>query len=295
MQPEKIDGRTLRAQKTYQEVHERLVSAAIDLYNNPLMKNNKITVSLIAKNAGVSVATAYNHFPDNKLDILGSIFKLGFGEVTIDFVTFTEKNHDPLDQLNEFLTLISDKIIELGDAVRYAFFNINEILEIGLLEVNTKLTRVWNQELNQDNKKLNFIGALDINLTAKLGLDLTKVKIEDEGNEIVISNTKPHFLSFSELQYNWRISELLEFKEPFIGSSYWRKTNDLFEQCTKIKDEYQTEVHQQIKNGPEELDWIINPLHEKIEKILTKKYGQPNKHIVFIDNKIIDRKSVENK
>ena len=44
MQPEKIDGRTLRAQKTYQEVHEKLVSAAIDLYNNPLMKNNKITV-----------------------------------------------------------------------------------------------------------------------------------------------------------------------------------------------------------------------------------------------------------
>ena len=131
MQPEKIDGRTLRAQKTYQEVHEKLVSAAIDLYNNPLMKNNKITVSLIAKNAGVSVATAYNHFPDNKLDILGSIFKLGFGEVTIDFVTFTEKNHDPLDQLNEFLTLISDKIIELGDAVRYAFFNINEILDSG--------------------------------------------------------------------------------------------------------------------------------------------------------------------
>ena len=131
MQPEKIDGRTLRAQKTYQEVHEKLVSAAIDLYNNPLMKNNKITVSLIAKNAGVSVATAYNHFPDNKLDILGSIFKLGFGEVTIDFVTFTEKNHDPLDQLNAFLTLITDKIIELGDAVRYAFFNINEILDSG--------------------------------------------------------------------------------------------------------------------------------------------------------------------
>ena len=42
MQPEKIDGRTLRAQKTYQEVHEKLVAAAIDLYNNPLMKNNKI-------------------------------------------------------------------------------------------------------------------------------------------------------------------------------------------------------------------------------------------------------------
>ena len=132
MQPEKkIDGRSLRAQRTYDEVHTKLVSTATEMYNNPLIENNKITVSLIAKNAGVSVATAYNHFPDNKLDILGSIFKSGFEEVTIDFVTFIEKNHDPLDQLNEFLTLIADKIIELGDAVRYAFFNINEILESG--------------------------------------------------------------------------------------------------------------------------------------------------------------------
>jgi AcrR family transcriptional regulator len=131
MKPEKIDGRSVRAQKTYEEVHQKLVSAANDLYNNPLIKNNKITVSLIAKNAGVSVATAYNHFPDNKLDVLGSIFKLGFEEITEEYLTFIEKNSDPLDQLNKFLILIADKIIELGDAVRYAFFNINEILESG--------------------------------------------------------------------------------------------------------------------------------------------------------------------
>ena len=59
-----------------------------------LIKNNKITVSSIAKNAGVSVATAYNHFPDNKLDILGSIFKLGFEEVIIEYGSFVEMNHD---------------------------------------------------------------------------------------------------------------------------------------------------------------------------------------------------------
>ena len=131
MQSEKIDGRSLRAQRTYEEVHQKLVTAAIDLYNNPLLKNNKVTVSLIAKNAGVSAATAYNHFPDNKLDILGSIFKLGFEEVTREYLTFIEKNHDPLVQLNKFLILIADKIIELGVAVRYAFFSINEILESG--------------------------------------------------------------------------------------------------------------------------------------------------------------------
>ena len=132
MQPEKkIDGRSLRAQRTYDEVHTKLVSTATEMYNNPLIENNKITVSSIAKNAGVSVATAYNHFPDNKLDILGSIFKLGFEEVIIEYGSFVEMNHDPKDQINEFFRLITEKIIGLGNAVRYAFFNINDILESG--------------------------------------------------------------------------------------------------------------------------------------------------------------------
>ena len=108
------------------------------------------------------------------------------------------------------------------------------------------------------------------------------MKIEEDENEIRISNTKPHILSFSDLEYNWRILELLDLKTPLIGSNYWRKSNDLIEQCNKIKDEYQKEVHHQIKNGPEELDWIINPLHEKIEKILTKKYDRLNKKVVFL-------------
>jgi AcrR family transcriptional regulator len=131
MQTEKIDGRSLRAQKTYNEAHEKLVSSAIALYKNPLIKKSKITITMIAKNAGVSVATAYNHFPDNKLDILGSIFKLGFEEVSEEYLNFIKKNNDPLVQLNEFITLVTDKIIDYGDAVRYAFFNINEILESG--------------------------------------------------------------------------------------------------------------------------------------------------------------------
>lgn len=132
MQPEKkIDGRSLRAQRTYDEVHTKLVSTATEMYNNPLIKNNTITVSSIAKNAGVSVATAYNHFPDNKLDVLGSIFKLGFEVVIIEYGSFVEMNHDPKDQINEFFRLITEKIIGLGNAVRYAFFNINDILESG--------------------------------------------------------------------------------------------------------------------------------------------------------------------
>ena len=69
--PIKKDGRSLRAEKTYDEAHQKLINSAVELFNNPLVSHEKITVSQIAKHAGVSVATAYNHFPENKLDIYG--------------------------------------------------------------------------------------------------------------------------------------------------------------------------------------------------------------------------------
>ena len=71
----KQDGRSLRAQKTYDEAHKKLIKSAVELFNNPLVSHEKVTVSQIAKHAGVSVATAYNHFPENKLDIYGSLFQ----------------------------------------------------------------------------------------------------------------------------------------------------------------------------------------------------------------------------
>jgi len=191
-----------------------------------------------------------------------------------------------LSRLYETENLNEHLLTELNEVKsnKLNVLDLKEILEIGLLEVNTKLTRVWNDNFEEDNKTLNFIGALDINLHVKIGLDLTKVKIDENENEIIISNTQPHLLSFGDLDYTWKISELLELKNPLLGSSHWRKSNDLIEQCNQIKEEHQKEVHSQIKNGPEELDWIINPLHEKIENILTRKYDRLNKKILFVDS-----------
>ena len=93
--PIKKDGRSLRAEKTYDEAHEKLIKSAVELFNNPLVSHEKITVSQIAKHAGVSVATAYNHFPENKLDIYGSLFQLGFKDVRDDLNKFLETSPRP--------------------------------------------------------------------------------------------------------------------------------------------------------------------------------------------------------
>ena len=127
----KLDGRSLRAQKTYDEAHKKLINSAVDLFNNPLVSHEKVTVSQIAKHAGVSVATAYNHFPENKLDIYGSLFQLGFKDVADELNAFLETSPEPGAAITMFLDTIANKVVELGNAIRFAWFEVRDIQASG--------------------------------------------------------------------------------------------------------------------------------------------------------------------
>ena len=121
----------LRAQKTYNEVHKKLINSAVELFNNPLVSHEKITVSQVAKHAGVSVATAYNHFPENKLDIYGSLFQLGFKDVADELNAFLASSPKPESAITMFLNTVAKKVVELGNAIRFAWFEVREIQASG--------------------------------------------------------------------------------------------------------------------------------------------------------------------
>ena len=127
----KQDGRLLRAQKTYDEAHKKLINSAVELFNNPLVSHEKVTVSQIAKHAGVSVATAYNHFPENKLDVYGSLFQLGFKDVADELNAFLETSPEPSAAKTMFLDTIANKVVELGNAIRFAWFEVRDIQASG--------------------------------------------------------------------------------------------------------------------------------------------------------------------
>ena len=127
----KQDGRLLRAQKTYDDVHKKLIDSAVELFNNPLISPDKISVSQVAKHAGVSVATAYNHFPENKLDIYGSLFQLGFKDVADELGAFLETSPEPSSAIVMFLDTIANKVVELGNAIRFAWFEVRDIQASG--------------------------------------------------------------------------------------------------------------------------------------------------------------------
>ena len=128
MKPIKEDGRSLRAKNIYDEKHKKLVNTAIDLLNNPLISNEKINISLIGKHAGTSTATAYNHFPDNLLDVYGSIFAIAFQDIVDEVQRYNQTESNPLKQINHYVDTQVDVCIELGNAVREGFFQFRELL-----------------------------------------------------------------------------------------------------------------------------------------------------------------------
>ena len=127
----KIDGRSLRQKNIYDEAQQKLIKSATELLQDPKLNKNSINVSLIAENAGTSVATAYNHFPNNMVDVFGSIFNDGFKTVEIELAKFLQTEKKPHFKIEKFVELQAREIVRLGDAVRSAFFNINEIVSSG--------------------------------------------------------------------------------------------------------------------------------------------------------------------
>ena len=127
----KIDGRSLRQQNIYNESKVKLVNSAIELLQDSSIDQNKVNVSLIAKNAGTSVATAYNHFPNNMVDVYGAIFHSATERVAIKLGDYFKDEVNPIFRINKYIQFQAEEVIYLGDAVRSAFFNINEIVSSG--------------------------------------------------------------------------------------------------------------------------------------------------------------------
>ena len=127
----KIDGRSVRQKTIYDDSQLKLINSAIELLQDPDKDQKKINVSMIAKNAGTSVATAYNHFPNNMVDVYGAIFNLAFQGVERELVEYFKSFEDPKLRINKFIELQAEAIIKLGAAARYMFFNINEIVSSG--------------------------------------------------------------------------------------------------------------------------------------------------------------------
>ena len=205
MEVTKVDGRLVRAQKTYDEIHSKLLKSAVELFNNSPLQPEKITVTEIAKHAGVSTATAYNHFPENKLDIYGSLFQEGFKDVVTDFEIFMKSDPKSEEAIKTFLNVIAMKCVELGDAIRFAWFQVRDIQSTGKWIQNEPYDVLYNLCKNHKN-----------------------VDPRELANEI--------FQMFNGITFLWlRYDENYPVWSKYTDEWYLENVNEIFEKATKIQ------------------------------------------------------------
>ncbi len=163
---------------------------------------------------------------------------------------------------------------------------IKNILDLGLMEIDTNFTRTWNEKRKLGKKTLHFFGALQVKINAKYGINLKelRIKFDKDNNDVTVANIIPKFLSFQELDYDWKIAEIMEYKKPLFDSNHWGKSDKLEVICGQLKEDYQKKTHQEVKNGPEELNWIIDPLKKRIENTLELIIGSPERNIIIVDS-----------
>ena len=172
---------------------------------------------------------------------------------------------------------------------------ITPILDLGLFEVKTNFKRTVNRKLKVNERSVQFIGVIDVDFTAKYGVNFKKLmfKIDEENKEIFISNADPEFLSFTNRSSKWEIAEILQYNIPFLGAGHWRTNPRLENLANNIKEEIRIQVEKESENGPSELKWIVEPLRKHVEHALELFLGAQGYRVRITEQVGDDFKSID--
>ena len=107
------DGRALRQQNIYDENKLKLIDTAIDVINE-IGDIKEVTLSQIAKEAGVSPATAYNHFPDRMSDLFSSIAKTKLDVRDTFMEIMSDESKSLMDTIVDVPKIYGQKIVDIG-------------------------------------------------------------------------------------------------------------------------------------------------------------------------------------
>ena len=204
---------------------------------------------------------------------------------------FLKEKEEQIDSLNKEIQRIKSEnsslkedIVELSNR-KLNISEVNSILDLGLIEVDTNFKRTVNRELQEGDKNVQFIGVLHVDFIAKYGVDFRKLlfKIDEVRREICIANANPQFLSFSKRNCIWEIAEILEYNIPFFGTNHWKTNPKLDKLANQIKEEIRLKTERETENGPSELDWIIRPLRKHVETAIELIIGVKGYNVRFTE------------
>ena len=107
------DGRALRQQNIYDLNRERLINTAVHVINE-VGDIREVTLTQIAKEAGVSPATAYNHFPERMEDVYSAIVHSKMDVAANMGATLTDSSLSPIEKLKKIPLTYAENLVSLG-------------------------------------------------------------------------------------------------------------------------------------------------------------------------------------
>ena len=109
------DGRALRQQNIYDLNRERLINTAVHVINE-VGDIREVTLTQIAKEAGVSPATAYNHFPERMEDVYSAIVHSKMDVAANMGATLSDSSLSPIEKLKKIPLTFAENLVSLGYA-----------------------------------------------------------------------------------------------------------------------------------------------------------------------------------
>ena len=109
------DGRALRQQNIYDLNRERLINTAVHVINE-VGDIREVTLTQIAKEAGVSPAKAFNLFAERMEDVFSAIVHSKMDVAANMGATLTDSSLSPIEKLKKIPLTYAENLVSLGYA-----------------------------------------------------------------------------------------------------------------------------------------------------------------------------------
>ena len=107
------DGRARRQQDIFDLNRTKLINTAVDVINE-YGDIREVTLTQIAKEAGVSPATAYNHFPERMEDVFSAIVHSKMDVAANMGATLADESLTIIEKLKQIPITYAENLISLG-------------------------------------------------------------------------------------------------------------------------------------------------------------------------------------
>lgn len=164
---------------------------------------------------------------------------------------------------------------------RLNVMELNPILHIAVLNVNTSFTRSYVRE----DGEMTFNGALRVDINAEYGarLEDARFKYDPISNTLSIADFKPGLISYSKKQLTWDIARSYRSRPNILGierADISDQQAELFtnQMCEKLRGELEKEIDdRQVA----EFDWLSPMISQQVVDIFKLMIGRETLNIAI--------------